>query len=215
MRIAISGLSGCGNTTVGKLVGQTLGYPVFNYTFRDLARDLGIELHEVTGSARSDIFDLLVVVATIRAAQAGNIVIGNRLATWVSNAELNVWLDASLSERAIRISNREKLTVDITLEQTATRDEENRRHFLKLFCIDIREHSHVNAIIDTETIDAEQVAAAIVDFSRSPHAQPGFGRSEQERILSLLEEKLGMPKAVLLATSGNFSLKELFERAHR
>ena len=34
MRIAICGLSGCGNTSVARLAGANFGYPVFNYTFR-------------------------------------------------------------------------------------------------------------------------------------------------------------------------------------
>jgi cytidylate kinase len=215
MRIAISGLSGCGNTTVARLVGETLGYPVSNYTFRDLARDLGIELQKLTGAARTDIFDLLVVVATIRAAQPPNVVIGNRLATWVCNADLNIWLDASLTARSTRISNREKRCLETTLSQTVMRDEENRRHFLALFCIDIDDHKHVDATIDTEMLDAQQVAANIVSLSRTARDRSWPGSAKQEGILALLEERLRVPRAVLMGASGDLSLKTLFERGCR
>ncbi|NBK25522.1 MAG: cytidylate kinase, partial [Spirochaetia bacterium] len=43
MRIAISGKSGCGNTTVSKLVADRLGYPMINFTFRTLSEEKGIE----------------------------------------------------------------------------------------------------------------------------------------------------------------------------
>jgi cytidylate kinase len=189
-----------------------MGYPVHNYTFRDLARDLDVDLKELSGAARSDIFDLLVVLATIRAAQAADVVIGNRLATWVCNADLNIWLDASLATRSTRISNREKQSFQATLNQTARRDAENRRHFLELFGIDVDEHQHVDATIDTEKSDAEQVAAAIVRLSDKPQNRPERGATEQERVLLTLEERLRVPRAKLTRVAGDINLKTLFER---
>jgi len=42
IRIAISGKSGCGNSTVSRIVATRLGLRVVNYTFKDLARDRGM-----------------------------------------------------------------------------------------------------------------------------------------------------------------------------
>ena len=39
IRIAISGKSGCGNTTVSGLLAQKLGIKLINYTFRQLAEE--------------------------------------------------------------------------------------------------------------------------------------------------------------------------------
>ena len=39
LRIAISGKSGCGNTTVSGLLAQKLGIKLINYTFRQLAEE--------------------------------------------------------------------------------------------------------------------------------------------------------------------------------
>ena len=41
MRIAISGKSGCGNTTVTRLVSEALGFEMINFTFRSLAEEIG------------------------------------------------------------------------------------------------------------------------------------------------------------------------------
>jgi cytidylate kinase len=45
LRIAISGKSGCGNTTVSTLLAKTLGIKLINYTFRQLAEEKGMTLH--------------------------------------------------------------------------------------------------------------------------------------------------------------------------
>ncbi|MDR0624827.1 MAG: cytidylate kinase, partial [Treponema sp.] len=39
LKIAVSGKSGCGNTTVSKIVADTLGLEFINFTFRSLARE--------------------------------------------------------------------------------------------------------------------------------------------------------------------------------
>ena len=43
MRIAISSRSGCGNTTVTKLLAEKLGYPMINFTFRQMAEERGMD----------------------------------------------------------------------------------------------------------------------------------------------------------------------------
>ncbi len=61
MRIAISGKSGCGNTTVSHLVAEELGYPMINFTFRTLSEEKGIEFWTFCKMAEeSDEFDLEV-----------------------------------------------------------------------------------------------------------------------------------------------------------
>ena len=43
MRIAISSKSGCGNTTVSTLLSEKLGYPMVNFTFRQMAQERGVD----------------------------------------------------------------------------------------------------------------------------------------------------------------------------
>ena len=54
IRIAISGKSGCGNTTVSGLLAQKLGIKLINYTFRQLAQEKGMTLKEVIDAAKND-----------------------------------------------------------------------------------------------------------------------------------------------------------------
>ena len=67
LRIAISSLSGCGNTTATLNVGRTLGLKVVNYTFRDLASDIGLSFEEIHDrSLHNKIFDYLADLNQIR-----------------------------------------------------------------------------------------------------------------------------------------------------
>ena len=54
MRIAISSRSGCGNTTVTKLVSERLGYPMINFTFRQMAKERGVDFWEFCRLAEKD-----------------------------------------------------------------------------------------------------------------------------------------------------------------
>ena len=54
IRIAMSGPSGCGNTTVSTLLAKTLGIDCINYTFRNLAVELNIPFNELLQKARTD-----------------------------------------------------------------------------------------------------------------------------------------------------------------
>ena len=43
LKIAVSGKSGCGNSTVSRIVAATLGLRLVNYTFHNMAEERGIE----------------------------------------------------------------------------------------------------------------------------------------------------------------------------
>lgn len=167
MRIAISGHSGCGNTTATTNVGRALQTSIINYTFRDLARDLNLSFDEIHKNASNDlIYDYLTDLILIRNALANEkIVIGSRLAAWLMDADLRIWLHASLETRASRISQREterQSSYEQTLYKTLKRDEQNKERYLRLYGLDINDHSGFDITINTEMLIAHQVSSLIV-----------------------------------------------------
>ena len=54
LRIAISGKSGCGNTTVCKLLADKLNIGVVNFTFRNLSEETGLTLEQIIEKAKND-----------------------------------------------------------------------------------------------------------------------------------------------------------------
>ncbi len=165
MRITISGLSGCGNTTATRNVAKALGLKVINYTFRDLAKDLGLPFETLQKMSKKDpVYDYILEYRQISfAEQEPGCVIGTRLAGWViDNADLRVWLHAAPEARARRIALREDKPFREVLGYTTRRDHENAVRYKKHYGIDLNDRDGFDLIVNTEYLTAAQVSALIV-----------------------------------------------------
>lgn len=197
MKIAISGLSGCGNTTACKNVSKALGLKIINYTFRDLAKELGVPLEELHEKSKGDpFFDFLVDKKQLQLAEKEeNFVMGSRLAGWLlEDAELRVWLTASPEERARRIARREQISFEDAFRATHKRDDENEKRFKLYYGLDIRDLGGYDLILNTEQLSPEQVCAAIVEAARAAKEsglkKPGkIARAIREKVFSELEKR--------------------------
>ncbi|MDP2718063.1 MAG: cytidylate kinase family protein [Candidatus Micrarchaeota archaeon] len=178
MRIAISSLSGCGNSTVSSLVARKLRLSFINYTFRNLAKDLKMPFARIQKeSLKTTRFDYEVDRRQIAIIdKTRNCVVGSRLAVWLDDKRLEdkigvkappfdfkVWIYAPLKERAKRISGREKKPFSRVLEETLFRDEENAQRYLSLYGLKVEEFPRaVDLTVNTERFSAEQVAELII-----------------------------------------------------
>lgn len=165
MRIAISGLSGCGTTTACSNVAAALGLKVINYTMRDLARDLGTTLEKVQELAKKGpVYDYILEKNQMDLAAAQeNCIIGTRLAGWVvDDVDLRVFLHASVETRSKRIARREGKKFAGVLAYTKKRDAENYGRYKKYYGIDTSDRDGFDLVVNTEYLSAEQVAALIV-----------------------------------------------------
>lgn len=163
--IAISGKSGCGNTTVTGLVAKELGFRVINYTFRTMAEEMGISFEEVCALAeKDDSYDLRLDEKQVTLAKAGNCVLGSRLAIWLlkEEADLSVFLDASLEVRSARIAKREGGTPAEVLERTVARDRRDHERYKRIYGIDNDDYSFADLVIDTAIHDQYAVAEQII-----------------------------------------------------
>jgi cytidylate kinase len=85
----------------------------------------------------------------------------------LKDADLTVYLTASLAVRAARIHKREGGDFDKVMEKTHARDERDRSRYMTLYGIDNNEYGFVDLVIDTENLAAEQVAERIVSRART------------------------------------------------
>lgn len=165
MKITISGLSGCGNTTASTNVAEALGLGVFNYTLRNMASDFGVSFDELhSDTANTNWYDY-ALDNKIRdySLKHDDFVSGSRLSGWIIDSPaLRVWLNASLETRAKRIAQREKSPYEQVLERTITRDEADIARYKNVYGVDILDHDGFDLIVNTEYLTAEQVAALIV-----------------------------------------------------
>ena len=165
LRVAVSGKSGCGNTTTSTLLARRLGVRLVNFTFRQLAAERGMTLAEVIERARSDdSYDLEVDKQQVALAREGSCVLGSRLAIWMlPEADLKVYLWADGETRVRRILQRDGGLLDDIRCFTAMRDTEDSLRYKKLYSIDNNDFAFADMTIDSGTHTPQQIVELIVD----------------------------------------------------
>jgi cytidylate kinase len=164
--VAISGKSGCGNSTVSRLVSERLGLRLINYTFRAMAVDKGIGFEEMLTLANSDpgfSYDRSLDAKQVELAHEGDCVIGSRLAIWLlPDAVLRLYLAGSLEVRAARIHAREGDNLAEKLAFTRERDISDHARYREIYGIDNDDLSSADVVINTELWKPEAIANIVV-----------------------------------------------------
>lgn len=176
MIIAISGLVGSGKDTVAAALAKKLNIKHINFTFKDAAKKLGMSLMEYHEYAKKNPnvdkeFDDMVVAET----KKKDCVTSTWLGPWlVKDADIKVWLEASIEARARRISGRDGMTFGEAAEHVRLRDAHNRARYKRLYNIDIMtDRSPFDLIINTESFSPESIAK-IIDGAIEEKFEKGF-----------------------------------------
>jgi len=169
LKIAISGKSGCGNSTVSRIVAKRLGYKLVNYTFHSIAQEMDVSFDEMCEMAeQDDKWDLYVDERQVEMAREGNTILGSRLAIWVlEDADYRVYLDARMEVRAGRIQKREGGELDHVAAKTTARDKRDHDRYLRLYGIDNNNFAFVDLVVDTEDMTPEEIADVIIDSAQA------------------------------------------------
>ena len=169
LRVAISGKSGCGNSTVSRRVADRLGVPMINYTFKDLARENGMSFEEVCQKAeQGPEFDYLIDRMQVQMAAQGSCVLGSRLAIWLlRETAFTVYLAAPPETRASRIAVREGIPYELSLERMNARDKRDRERYLRLYDWDIDDHAFARLVVDAGSLDPDAITDLIVTAVQS------------------------------------------------
>ena len=132
------------------------------------------------------------------------------------DADLRIWLNAPLEERARRINKRETeigATYEAVLYKTLKRDEQNRKRYLQLYGLDIYDHADFDITINTQKLTAEQVSSLI--FAAAQWASKNQLERKNlhiKRIKTIISDKLQIPEQALLDPNYLVDVKEIFER---
>ena len=165
LRVAISGKSGCGNTTVSGMLAEKLGIKLINYTFRQLAEEKGMTLKEVIDAARDDdSYDKYVDKHQVELALEQPCVLGSRLAIWMlKEADFKIYLYASDDTRAGRVYNREGGDLQAIKDFTAMRDREDTARYKEFYGIDNNDYQFVDLIVYTDDKNPDQILELILE----------------------------------------------------
>lgn len=164
IRIAISGKSGCGNSTVSKILSEKLECKMVNYTFHNIAEEQNIDFKEFCMMAEKDPkWDYYVDEKQVEMAMESSSILGSRLAIWMlKEADLKIFLTASPKVRAGRINDREGGSLEDVIADTEARDARDSARYKKLYDIDNSEYGFCDIIINTDNLDQNQVADIIL-----------------------------------------------------
>jgi CMP/dCMP kinase len=162
--IAVSGKSGCGNSTVSKLLADRLGFRLVNFTFRNMALERGISFEEILELAQKDFsIDRELDARQVELAREGNCVIGSRLALWLlPEATLRLYLWAGPEARAARIQKREGGELADIMAFTKARDERDHARYLSIYDIDNDAFFGADLIINTERYEPPEIVEIAV-----------------------------------------------------
>ncbi len=173
IRIAISGKSGCGNSTVSKILSEKLKCRMVNYTFHNIAEEQGMDFKEFCLMAEKDPkWDHYVDEKQVEMAMASSSVLGSRLAIWMlKEADIKVFLTASPEVRASRILKREGGDLNQVMKDTEARDSRDSARYMKLYDIDNGDYGFCDLIINTDNFNANDVANIILASIDKEHLQ--------------------------------------------
>lgn len=161
MVIAISGKSGCGNSSISRQLTKKYNYQLINYTFREYADEHNLRFEDIHALAKkSREIDEYIDHKQATLSQLGNCVIGSRLAIWkVPKPDVRVYLRASLWTRSKRIAGREHSLYIGSFIRTCIRDIRDRMRYKRYYNINIANYRFVDLVVDTsrhgidETVD--------------------------------------------------------------
>ncbi len=164
LKIAISGKSGCGNSSVSKIVAAHFNYTLINYTFHNMADEIGMKFKKFCSMVeKNSMYDIELDKKLLELAKQPGCVLGSRLAIWLlKDADLKVYLTAASNVRAKRIAHRENTDSNESYNIMMNRDKRDRARFINLYNIDINNFDIADLIIDTEKTDKNGVAKLII-----------------------------------------------------
>ena len=166
MRIAISSKSGCGNTTVSTLLSEKLGYPMVNFTFRQMAQERGVDFWTFCRMAEDD-YDIdreLDRRQVEMAMEQKDCILASRLAIWMlKEADLKVYLTATAETRAKRIYTREGGSLEERYKETVRRDENDTNRYKTIYGIDnSKPEEYADLIIATDDKTPDEIVSLII-----------------------------------------------------
>ncbi|MDY6789100.1 MAG: cytidylate kinase family protein [Candidatus Nanohaloarchaea archaeon] len=169
--IVVTGPPGSGSSTVGKLVADKLGLDYFSPGKYLKEKVDGINESESAvkgwreGKMADEDINRSIDDLQKQVAGQGNVVIEGKLSIYMveDKADLTVWLNAPLSDRAERTAERDDISVEEAKEHIKERQHEEVKNWREMYDFNyLTQEKEADYVIDTSDITAEEVAEKIV-----------------------------------------------------
>ncbi|RLI95357.1 MAG: cytidylate kinase [Candidatus Altiarchaeales archaeon] len=164
MIITVSGLIGSGKSTLAKELADrfNLRYISPGMIMRDMAKKRGMTLLEFSKYAeKNPEIDEEIDKLQKRLSRNGYCVVDGRLSSYFIDSDLKIWLRASLDVRARRISDRDKIPLELARKGILERERSERLRYKKFYGIDLDNLDIYDIILNTDKFDAREMTEII------------------------------------------------------
>ena len=174
--ICISGLAGCGKSTVAKKLAEKYGLKYYSggEALKALAIESGYKpiergwweseegLSFLRRRSRDSSFDRRIDEKLIEAAKVGNVVLDSWTMPWLLKGGFKVWLECSERVRAERLAKRDGISFQAALRALRVKEERTRRIYRGLYGFSLGEDfGPFDLILDVSVLSADEVLQAL------------------------------------------------------
>jgi cytidylate kinase len=174
--ICISGMTGCGKSTVAKRLAEKYGLKYYSggEALKSLAAEAGYNptdkgwweteegMRFLRERMQNSSFDRKVDEKLLKWAEEGNVVLDSWTMPWLLKKGFKIWLEASEEVRAKRLAGRDGLTVNEALKILKEKDENTKTIYKKLYGFLLGEDlSPFDMILDVNKLNSEEVFQSI------------------------------------------------------
>lgn len=170
--LCVCGMAGSGKSTLAKRIAEQ--YRLRYYSGGDALMALALEqgfsarergwweskegLRFLEQRGKDPRFDKAIDQKQLEMAEEGNVVFDSWTMPWLLKKGFKIWLEASIEKRAERIAGRDRIDFDEALQALKQKENQTRGIYKKLYKFSLGEdYSPFNFILDTETMNAEEV----------------------------------------------------------
>jgi len=169
--VTIGGPHGTGKSTYARMIARQfkLRYVSAGQLFRDIAKEKGVSLEELSKQAASSPeIDRMIDERSAAEAVKGDAVIEGQLAAWMAKdlAQVRIYLKAPDKERIARIANRDRLSYETARQQTLERERIQRERYKRYYGISIDDLTLYNLVIETGSRPVDSTGAELMSRIR-------------------------------------------------
>lgn len=171
--IIISGLPGCGKSTIAKIISERFGFK--RVSGGDALKELAIEKGFKPGGKdwwespdgdrflnlryQDNSFDTEVDRKLIEMGKKGNIILDGWVMPWLFEGGFKIWLEADRKTRAGRIAERDQINSDVAMKLFAEREEKSYLIYKNMYNIEFgKDFSPFDITLRVDNLSPKQIA---------------------------------------------------------